>query len=205
MRSADASPLLPPVPVAVLLGVLLLLPASATAQDWSRNGAYLGVGVLGGAYTRLDDETEDALGVDVDTEVAAGFELTGGYRLHPNLALEGEFELLSDADIDVGALGDVAEIDTWTLTANAKAFALTGRVQPYALLGLGLQHAELEDSVGLGVSEDESDFAARFGAGIDGYLTRNIVLYGGVDYVLPTDDLEDLDTVSFGGGLRFRF
>lgn len=65
--------------------------------------------------------------------------------------------------------------------------------------------AEIEDALGLGIRETQTDFAARFGAGLDIYLTENIVLSAGVDYVLPTGDVNDLDYVSFGGGGQYRF
>ena len=200
--------------LSVLISSCLLIstPASSqdAAQDYARSGFYLGAGVVGGIYTEIDDEVEDellALGysVDIDTDTAVGFEVYGGYRLHPNFALEAEFEMLPDTDIDLGGFGTFAELESWTLTANAKAFPLTGRVQPFLLLGLGVMDAELEDTVGLGASQSETDFAARFGGGLDFYITENVVFSAGVDYLLPTGDVEDVDYVSFGGGVQYRF
>lgn len=51
----------------------------------------------------------------------------------------------------------------------------------------------------------ESGFAARFGGGIDIYITRNF--YGALDasYVLPTGDVDDFDMVSIGWGFGYRF
>jgi len=46
---------------------------------------------------------------------------------------------------------------------------------------------------------------ARFGGGLDFYITESIVASAGVDYLLPTGDVEDLDYVSFGWGLQYRF
>jgi hypothetical protein len=45
----------------------------------------------------------------------------------------------------------------------------------------------------------------RFGGGLDFYATEHVVLTLGIDYVLPFGDLEDLDYVSIGWGLRYRF
>ncbi|MEE8549631.1 MAG: porin family protein [Gemmatimonadota bacterium] len=192
------------------IGTWLLISTPASSQDYARDGFYAGAGVLGGSYTKIDDELEDALAAlgyvaSIDTETAVGFELYGGYRFHPNFAIEAEFEMLPKADIDLSGFGTFAELETWTLTGNMKAFALTGRIQPYALVGIGVMHVEVDDTVGLGISETEAGFAARFGGGLDFYITENIAVSVGVDYLLPTGDVEDLDYVSFGGGIQYRF
>lgn len=54
----------------------------------------------------VDEELEDALRAlgytgDAETDTTVGFEAYGGYRLHPHFALEAQFELLSEADLDV--------------------------------------------------------------------------------------------------------
>ena len=45
----------------------------------------------------------------------------------------------------------------------------------------------------------------RFGGGIDLYATKNVVVTVGADYVLPFDDLKDLDYISIGWGIEYRF
>ena len=96
-------------------------------------------------------------------------------------------------------------VDSWILTGNVKFYPLTDRVQPFILAGLGLAQVKVEDSLGLGIEETESDFALRFGGGVDYYATRNIVLSVDVSYVLPTGDIDRSDYVSFGWGLQYRF
>ena len=157
----------------------------------------MGVGAIGGSYTKFDDEAEDQLRVlgyvaSIDTDTAAGFELYGGYRLHPNFAIEAAFEMLPEADVDLNGFGTFAELETWTLTGNAKYFLLTGQTQPYVLIGIGAMEAELKDTVGLGLSETESSFTARFGAGFDFYITEYVVASAGFDYLLPAGDVEVL-------------
>ena len=73
------------------------------------------------------------------------------------------------------------------------------------MLGLGAMVVEVDDSVGAGVSTDETDFAARFGGGIEAYLTETIALTFDASYVVPTDDLDDFNYVSLGWGLNYRF
>jgi opacity protein-like surface antigen len=188
-----------------ILGGLVLVSAPALAQDYARPGFYVGADMLGGTYTKIDDEVEDEVPVSVDLDTAIGFEACAGYRMHPNFAVEAEFELLPETDIEASGFGTFAEIETWTLTGNAKLFPLTGRAQPFLLIGFGGMRAELDDTVGLGVSEDESGFVMRFGAGLDFYVTENVGVSIGADYVLPDDDVEDLDYVSYGGGVLLRF
>jgi opacity protein-like surface antigen len=198
------------VSVLAVIGTGLFISAPASSQDYSRNGIYVGAGILGASYTEIEDELEDGLNalgytVDIDMDPAFGFELYGGYRAHPNFAIEAEFEMVPEADIDLSGLGTFAEVESWALTGNYKWFVLTGRIQPFVLVGIGVLHAKIEDTVGLGVSESESEFAARFGGGLDFYFTENIVGSAGVTYLLGTGDLDETDYVSFGGGIQYRF
>jgi opacity protein-like surface antigen len=100
-------------------------------------------------------------------------------------------------------------------TTNTKGYLLTGRYQPFVLLGVGVMAAnyefvvrnEVRDRHGWGHSWNDSqiDFVMRFGGGIDLYATKHVVVSAEVDYVLPFGDLEDLDYLSFGLGLQYRF
>ena len=47
----------------------------------------------------------------------------------------------------------------------------------------------------VGLSVEETDFAARFGAGFEVYATEHIVINLDASYVLPTGSLEDFDYV----------
>ena len=97
------------------------------------------------------------------------------------------------------------------VTANVKGYFLTGRYQPFLLVGGGGMTAESKvklQSPGGGVasaSERLNGFAMRFGGGIDLYATKHVVVSVGADYVLPFSDLEDLDYVSIGWGFEYRF
>ena len=189
-----------------LIGSWLLISIPATSQDYARNGFYAGASVLGGTYTKIEDELEDALpGADIDVDTGIAFDVYAGYRLHPNFAIEAEFEMIPEVDVDLGGFGTFAELESWTLTGNMKVFVLTGRAQPFVKVGFGAIRAEVDDTVGLGISESDSGFASRFGGGLDFYITENIVASAGVDYLLPAGDVEDLEYVSYGGGIQYRF
>jgi len=185
--------------IALLLSTLAA-PLGARAQDdFGRNGPYLGLAGSLGVYTKEDDLVGDS--GDVDPTV--GLNVRVGYRLHPHIALEPEFEWLSGADVDVAGFGNIGELESWTATLNGKAYILTGRVQPFLLVGVGAMQATIDPN--FGSDADETDFAARFAAGTDIYITRNIYAAFDVNYVLPVEDLEDFDYFSFGWGLGYRF
>ncbi|HWP67317.1 MAG TPA: outer membrane beta-barrel protein [Candidatus Limnocylindria bacterium] len=82
-----------------------------------------GVGALNA--TDFDDDVRDRLGV----------EGRGGYRFHEHLAVEAQVTYLHDNgdDLEAGSL----DCETLSGTANLKIYMLTGRVQPYAVGGVG--------------------------------------------------------------------
>lgn len=193
-----------------IITFLCLVSVPAFSQDYARRGFYVGAAVIGGAYTKAEDELEKVLAAlgyiaSIDVDEAVGFNLYGGYRFHPHFAAEVEFEMLPKSNISWSGVGTFAELETLNVTSNLKTFLLTGRAQPYALVGIGGMVATLKDSVGLGVRDTYSGFAFRFGGGLDFYITESVVAFAGVDYLLPTGDVDDLDYVSFGGGVQYRF
>ncbi len=54
-------------------------------------------------------------------------------------------------------------------------------------------------------SDRRVEVAARFGGGLDFYITENWVATGEVSYLMPTGKLDDLDYYSIGIGLQYRF
>jgi hypothetical protein len=55
------------------------------------------------------------------------------------------------------------------------------------------------------LSESNTAFTARFGAGVELYLSEDVVTYVGANYLMATGSLDGGDYVSFGGGLQYRF
>ncbi len=161
----------------------------------------------------LESDFEDLLGspTSLSTDDSLGISGLLGYRCHRHFSLEAEVEWLDgfDADVSVAPLGKVAkiEIEPLVVTTNVKGYILTGRVQPFLLAGFGVMVADAKLRVsGVGSdSNDETDFATRFGGGIDFYATKHVVVGADASYVLPFGDLEDLDYVSIGIGLEYRF
>ena len=120
--------------------------------------------------------------------------------MHPNFAVEAMGERVDAFDLK-GFSG--VEINTWVGTLNGKFFALTERFQPYGLLGIGAMRAELK--VGSFGDVHDTDLAFRFGGGIDSYLTDTWVVNLEISYVRPTGDVGDINYISLGGGIQYRF
>ena len=200
-------------------------------EAYDRPGVFLGAGVnlaieefSGDVNAKLDvaqfDEGELGLPgekadkIDFDDSFGVNGEI--GYRCHPRFSVEVEVEWVEGFDGDVhkpSFVGKLAttELETIVITTNAKGYLLTGRTQPYVLLGLGIMRMEFNERDKTVVvppgsdpqSEHESNFAMRFGGGIDYYLTKNLVLGVAVDYVSAFS--ANVDYLLVGGGLQYRF
>ncbi len=203
---------------ALACALLLLSTDSAYAQDYARNGFYVGVAGSIGIDTAVEDELEKLTGVGVDIDEAGGLHARLGYRFHPRISTEFHFEWLDDADISFQAAGgkDAATLERFTYTANAKAYLLTGPFQPFLLAGVGLMRIKFRFDpppppppggpilpfIG---DITEEDFAVRFGGGVEIYATEKIAVNLDASYVLPTGNLKDFDYISIGFGAQYRF
>ena len=175
---------------------LLLAGASAHAeQDEGRNDIYR----RDGGYFGLSGIAGVPVG-DLWGKRATGGGLNGRLGWHGTgwLSFEMEGEYIN------GLYTQESNMDWWTFgfTANFKASCPLGRVQPYALAGLGLLYAKPDQ----GSSGDSTNFATRFGAGLDIYLTKNWVLAAEASYMLPVANLLDqgLDYMTIGAGFVYR-
>lgn len=187
-------------------------------DEYARRGWLVG---LGGSYgiELFEDETEsdfqDAFGPALTLSVDDSFGINGraGYRCHRRFSAEAEVEWLDgfESDLSLAGLGKFArgQIEPVVVTANAKGYLLTGRFQPFLLVGAGgaTARVKLRDTLGLGLSDSarETDFVVRGGGGIDFYATKRVVLTADADYVRAFGNLEDFYYVSVGVGLQYRF
>ena len=189
--------------------VLSVGPARAQEEDdgggddFAREGVYLGVAGSFAIPTQLEDKLEKRFGGSFSVDDSLGFHARVGYRLSPHLAFEVHSEWLSGFEASSGAAS--ADFEVLTITGDFKVYPLTGRWQPYLIAGAGGLIADVKQQSGLGVSGDSNDFAARFGIGLDYYVTRSIALVVDVSYVLPVEDVNDFDYFSLGWGLQYRF
>jgi hypothetical protein len=179
------------------------------------------------AYRMFDEFA----GTHTTDEPSIGFHGALGYRfLDDHVSLSAHVEHLSNLEVtfDDGVRGSpesgrsILEGDTWSLSADLAIYPWTGRVQPFLLAGLGWLWADLEEQpvrtadatpgspdpglvkLGLGIDSGD-DLMARFGAGVEFYLTDYFFLHADASYVLGTGEVDDLDYISVGWGLGCRF
>jgi opacity protein-like surface antigen len=170
---------------------------------------------------------------DVDSDTF-GFNGRVGYRCHPYISTELQYEWLNDFDGGINettgfnpwpsAANDVPrnfefELESLVLTTNVKGHLLTGRYQPFVLAGLGFMRMESKahdvtskdalDAAGRDraarVRDTRVEVAMRFGGGLDIYLTENILVSAEGSYLIPTGKLDGMDYYVFGLGLQYRF
>lgn len=157
----------------------------------------------------------------VDVMDSNGVDLRIGRRLNPNLAVELQVEYQKfDATIE-----EWARIETKTLafTVNVKLPILTGRVQPYGLLGGGFIYAHpsdvypIEDILASRNSSDPTKYNEiveardigglfRLGAGVDYYLNDHVYAMAEAAWVVSQGkDVDDIRYLSYSVGLGYRF
>ena len=140
--------------------------AAAEAPDYAFDGFYLGAAGTWAVYAQLEGILERAaaivspIPVHADVQTPVGLDVRFGYRFRPRFAGELQFEWLPAADIRLEGV-DALQLETWTLTANVKAYILKRRYQPYLLAGIGVTHFRYEDQLGIDASVDEVNFGVR--------------------------------------------
>lgn len=181
-------------PTAGVVFTLLLAAGPVLADDehsghqWMETSLYLQVS---GAVM------SPAFSDGISGSNAGGFDLVAGIRGTEWIAGEVQFEL--GTGMDPGGRGGT----NWATTFNARLYPATdrileGRVQPYALIGIGASSVRTETRRELG-------FASRFGGGVDMYLTEDIALTFGASYVLPSGTpVKQYDYVSVTWGVMYR-
>ena len=197
--------------VSWLLGVaacLALAPhASAQQDEWEdryypfgREGIYVG---LGGFFALENFDRDAAIegpgtNLEIGADSAGGLELRGGYRVHPNFAGELLFQFYSGFSVNNRSNGSNDHFNGWLLAGNAKGYAMLGRIQPYALAGIGLLAFTEKRGAELG-------FVTRIGGGIDLYLSEAVVLDLEIAYLLPAGSLDDYQFTTFSAGIQYRY
>ncbi|MBW2289018.1 MAG: porin family protein [Deltaproteobacteria bacterium] len=209
------------VPAAALQ--LLLLATSALfagvagaerpPPEYDRAGWYLG---LGGFYALSDyDLTTSDLDVvppqPADTNPkfgnSAGVDFRAGYRAFSRWAFEFDYQWQAGFDSKNSSIDPHLEIDTHLLSLNTKFFLLTGRWQPYALLGAGLLvfNSEIVDDDFKKPWDVSVGFAPRFGGGVDFWVNEDWALMLEGTYIVPVGILDGANMGSVGVGFQYRF
>jgi len=206
----------------LLIAVAVFSSALAHAQegepDYARNGAYVSARVTFAVPTSLEDPLQafensrnpPSQSPIVRTDARVGVDGTVGYRFHPRVAAEWQVQWINGLS---GTIDDNQKIYrgyTIMTGANARGFILTGRFQPFLLLGGGyMQTSVTKDDRRL---PDTSTLTSkggyvRFGGGFDAYFTEHWAFTLGADYILAIGDdgLEEVRNVNVNVGAMYRF
>jgi opacity protein-like surface antigen len=159
--------------------------------DYTRQGPYA---VVAGTYA--NDDFHNRFGGEHDGSL--GFNLRAGYRFLPRLAVELEFERLSEFE---GDGGNPLNLKAWNTSVNGKTFLGTGRAQGYFIGGIGAIHVE---STGTDDDLEETEFGAKAGAGVEFHLNEHIALAAEARYTFATDKLDDFKYTSVSWGVTLR-
>lgn len=186
----EEAPAAPPAPPAVM---------EEEEPDYARTGAYIGVG---GNYAI------EFFGGEGDGDLignSGGLKAFVGYRVHQNVAVQLRYDRYFGFDTDDrGAAGDFGgEYTAWALMADVKGYILTGRYQPYVIVGLG--YIDFDSTNNRPVPDAGSGFGMRYGAGLDAHVTENIVMSPEVAWLQPYGDADDLAALTVGAALTYKF
>ncbi len=199
------------------IAMVLLMVGYSWAGEFDDPGGYLVIGGVTG-FSSFQGTFDTSLGDSM------GIELTGGYRFSEYLAAEFEVDGLMGFDIKSGTpRRTFLTVDGLNFTANGKVFLPLGRIQPYALVGLGGLYARLrsQDPIttvcwpyypyywycegAYAKIGDNLAFMMKYGGGVDFHLTDQWALSLDATYVMPIGGLEDLRYISFNWGALFKF
>ena len=200
---------------AALLAGCISMTAQAFAlplenEDLDRPRFYLGIDALVGIED-LDVGSQPVGGsfVNVDiTDQNWGGGMRAGYRFHPHLAaeLQGQYNGLYEVRGNTVGRPNLGSVEIITSTANLKAYALRGPIQPYALGGIGIMWADTEDRVsGTKLPRGDVEFAGRGGLGVDFYLSPILAVNLEGSYVAGTGGLAGYGVAALGAGVQWHF
>ena len=193
-----------PFVVGSLLVSILVAASASHADDWDlgRGGPYVGIGASRG-FSFFDDAFRDELGTStVHVDDAWGLNARAGYHFTSWFSTELEYEWQQRFKVETGTT-PLAEITTHTIGANLRLVAPLGRVQPYFLIGIGGTFFDV--SAPSFIKIDNAALCGRLGAGVDVYVTRNLLLNLGTEAVLSDADVSTFGSTQAPGYIALQF
>ena len=180
----------------VLTPLLAPVAAAQSNPDYGRNGFYV---ALAGLYA-FEDFGGDIPRLTPPFSVDDGLGMTGriGWRFTRWTAVELSGEYASfDAEEGGGTFS--SDFNTVAGVAHLKGILPLGRVEPYALFGVGALTLAVTDI------SNNSGFAWRGGLGVQVHATRHLAAFLEGSYLGTTGDVSNLPYGGFVWGLQWRF
>ena len=169
--------------------------ADETEVDFNRTGPYLSLAGVWGV-----EEFDNSNNISIDD--SGGVNARVGYRALPWLSVEAVGEYMVNFNMDFGS--DNGDLSMWNVGANLRLNLPTDLIQPYLIVGGGYLGADLKGAC-CGNGQDGHGGFARIGAGMEFYPWAHVGLDGGVGYVIPTGEVDDLRYLSITAGVIYRF
>jgi hypothetical protein len=167
--------------------------SASERKEYGREGGYVGFALVQGM------ENFDAGGRGVgydDSNVGVAFR--GGWRRQDGFAAEASIEDVRGYGIHAGPSRD--EVDLASFSVTGKYYFTDGRLQPYALAGLGYAWLDSRFS-----GADENGAFVRIGGGGEFYITSNFAAFGEMNYNRMLGDVKDFDHLDILIGVLYRF
>jgi len=143
--------------------------------------------------------------ISTSTDDSFGAKGAIGYRINPHVAAEVQFDWVQGFNANVNGSGK--NFNGGGITAQVKGYPLTGRFQPFGMLGLGVAGFEIRHTKETRFKSYQADLMLRFGVGMNYWFTEKVGMVLDAGYSWPTGasgDLDDLDYASFGWGFIIR-
>lgn len=188
-------------PLGLVMAAALVVTAAATAHADEEARPYSGrapYASFGGVFAIENNKSSLGSGVSEYGELSdsGGYDIRAGYNFEKMFALEIQWQSLVSFKTDAVAPitgNDLPNVEARMLSLNGRVSPLTGRIQPYGLLGMGWVNVQADRT---SVSVHESSFGMRFGVGVLGYITERTGVSLEAAYIMPLSG-------SLGGGDRF--
>ena len=176
-------------PLTILISSIFLATSAFAQDQYSAPGPYV---QLAGSYARCSFEASNGSSGDCSDSVDSSLGLNArlGFRFNRFFTVEGQVEWISGFDAKPGTLSGgatEASVEAVSYTINARFYPIEGRIQPYAIAGLGGENIWLNSNGDDGDSDTFTSFIGRFGGGLDIYVTSNLALTGEFTYVAATE------------------
>lgn len=186
---------------------LALAAGEASADTATETPAFGGKSpyiAIGGTYG-----IQNVGGVEGGLSDSGGYDLRGGYNFGNMLAAEIEWQAFGNFDrnaVDSVTGNDEPSLEARMLSLNGRVSPLSGRFQPYGLLGAGWFNVQADQ---VSAYSHRSSFGMRFGLGVMAYVTERIGLAVEAAYILPlTGSLggsDSFDIIPITASVFFRF
>jgi opacity protein-like surface antigen len=232
----------------VLTVVYLPDEEEESAEDFDRRGFFIGAGAgfagedfsrrpvndIADIFSNQPRFVSTFAGPEAIAQADDSWSVKGraGYRCHSRYSVGATFEYFGGFDTRwSGPLGMGSDdIDIFVATVDIKSYLLTGRYQPYLLLGGGTINVSTKVTNRTGIngvtevsipdttdsllfpnfgpvnqSRTYTDFVFRFGGGFDIYATDHIVVNFDANYLAPMGEASGVGMFTIGGGIEYRF